>query len=600
MAQHVLNVPITKCSYVAWNNPSTNYGTATTLKTGGYFYRTPAYDKYGFDYVILIDWNKSNLPILLDQEGTNKKRYVSSKLKLYSLVTLQGKSNIEMGHFPINFSWDENTIKYSQMPSLDFSNGFPEQNHEVNANSYFELNLKENVLYGEYGPFGIMLLNTCGILGAGTILEINSTRAVSNKPYIELIYEDVAPLPPTLVSPKSEVKRNDEVIRFEWQYQSEADDTQSKFDLQWSNNGGQTWNTITQTTSNQYYDMPANTLSVGDIVWRVRTYSQEGLVGEYSEQAAFASAGKPNTPVMTLPNPTETTSRPVIAWNASGQVMYQVQVLQGGTTVWDSGEVASIAGEVQVGTNLEDNTNYTARVRIKNQYDLWSDWASKSFLVDFELPNKPTFKIVKDLKRGSIRLSINNPVPDGAGGFAYNEIYRRRVNEDWIRIATAIERDGAYEDCALASGQPYEYKIRTIGTSGFMDSDTKYADIKLLCSQLASISDKGLYVDLRYNAKRKINIDVEKGTHIFAGRTQPVDEFGEHKSRVLGLSATINNEESLEALIQLVESAETLLYRDHKGRKIYCTVDGGLSITENTRNWDISFTIHEVSHQEEV
>lgn len=599
MAQHVLNVPITKCSYVAWNNPSTNYGTATTLKTGGYFYRPPAYDKYGFDYVILIDWNKSNLPILLDQEGTNKKRYVSSKLKLYSLVTLQGKSNIEMGHFPINFSWDENTIKYSQMPSLNFSNGFSEQNHEVNANSYFELNLKENVLYGEYGPFGIMLLNTCGILGAGTILEINSTRAVSNKPYIELIYEDVAPLPPTLITPKSETKRNSEVIRFEWQYQSEANDTQTKFDLQWSSNRGQTWNTITQSTSNEYYDMPADTLPVGDIVWKVRTYSAEGLVGEYSDQAAFVSAGKPDTPVLTSPSDIENTSRPVIAWTGVGQVMYQAQVLQGEIIVWNSGEVASTAEQVQVGADLADNTSYTAKVRIKNQYDLWSDWASKAFTVDFELPNKPAFEIVKDLVRASVRLTITNPTPDGAGGFAHNDIYRRKVGGSWIRIATGIERNGTYEDCAMASSQPYEYMVRTIGTFGYMDSDVKYADIRVKNSQLASITDKDIYVPLIYNPQRNISLGMGRTLMQFAGRKKPVAEFSEHIDLGMVLSFVMKDIEDIDTLMALVESAETLLYRDNRGRKIYCTI-GSLDIDEERKYWTVSFTIAEVSYQEGV
>lgn len=597
MAQHTIQIPITKSAYVRHEYPSTNYGTETVLKTGGYLSQQPDYT-FAAQYVALIDWDRQALPDSVNVEGgTNRKKFISAKLKLYSLVTLSGEYNISLSRRDIQFVWSETSAKYSQMPNLNQYTPFYPKINEVNANSYFDISFPAGILYAADYAKGMMIINAAK---NNTILQVNSNRATANKPYIELVYEDVEPLPPTLISPKSEVRRNDEVIRFEWQYQSEANDNQTKFDLQWSSNGGQTWNIITQTTSNQYYDMPANTLPVGDIVWRVRTYSQEGLVGEYSDQAAFASAGKPDTPVMTLPNSLENTSRPVIAWTAPSQIMYQAQILQNDGVIWDSGEVASTAGQVQVGTNLGNNTNYTARVRVKNQYDLWSDWATKSFLVNFALPNKPSFDILKDLNRASIRLTITNPTPDGAGGFQHNEIYRREINGPWIRIATGIERNGIYEDCALESGKPYEYKVRTIGTFGYMDSEIKYADIKLRYSQLASISDKSLYVDLKYNAKRKISIGIEKGTQLFAGRTQPVDEFGEHKSKVIGLSATINDETVLERLVQLVESTETLLYRDHKGRKIYCSVDGGLSITENTRNWDISFTIHEVSHQEEV
>ena len=431
-----------------------------------------------------------------------------------------------------------------------------------------------------------------------TMLEVSSTRA-TNKPYIELVYEDIAPSPPILISPKSETKRNSEAIRFEWQYQSEANDTQTKFDLQWSSNNGATWNTITQVTPNQYYDMPANTLPVGSILWRVKTYSTDGLVSEYSDQAAFTAAGKPDTPVLTKPNATENTSRPLIAWTATGQVMYQAQVLQGSNVVWDSGEVASTSGEVQAGTNLSDNTSYTAKVRIKNQYDLWSDWASKAFTVDFELPNKPTFDIVKDLVRASIRLTVTNPTPDGTGGFSYNEVYRRKVNGSWVKIASNIARNGTYEDCAMASSQPYEFMIRTIGTYGYMDSDIKYADIRVRNSQLASISDKGVYVPLIYDPKRNISLNIDRALMKFAGREKPVSEFGESKDFGIAMSFVIKDIEDLDILMALVESGETLLYRDNRGRKIYCTI-GGLSIDEERKYWTVSFAIAEVSHQEGV
>jgi len=439
-----------------------------------------------------------------------------------------------------------------------------------------------------------------GNFGIRPALNLKASVMVSDTPDGDGAYTVLwIPGKPTGLSPASEVKMNNEVIRFSWVHNNIVGDTQSKFDLQWSSNGGQTWNTITQTTSNQYYDMPANTFPAGNIVWRVRTYSADGLVSEYSDQAAFTSAGKPDTPVLTRPNATENTSRPLIVWTASGQVMYQSQVLQGSNVVWDSGEVASTVGQVQVGVNLADNTSYTAKVRIKNQYDLWSDWASKAFTVDFELPNKPSFGIVKDFVRASIRLTITNPTPDGVGGFQFNEIYRRKVNGSWMKIASNIAKNGTYEDCAMASSQPYEYMVRTIGTYGYMDSDIKYADIRVRNSQLASISDKGVYVPLIYDPKRNISLNIDRALMKFAGREKPVSEFGESKDFGIALSFVIKDIEDLDTLMALIESAETLLYRDNRGRKIYCTI-GGLSIDEERKYWTVSFAVAEVSHQEGV
>ena len=581
-----VQVPITKSAYVDRSNPNSNYGTGLTLLCGKQYPQDIIYNRH----LIYISWA---LPSYM-----KRKRITAAKFKFYNKVTYPKTQNtFEIQYFAEN--WNESTLTYNNRPQYASSDSFLATN--IGLNKYIDINIPEDRIDIAINDnlYGLMFSNYRN--GADNdYLEFDSSRAASNKPYLEVTYEDIAPQPPTNLSPSSEVKMQDSIIRFSWLFKTEAqEDSQSKFDLQWSSNGGQTWNTITQTTTNQYYDMPTNTLPVGSIVWRVRTYNLDGLASEYSEQAAITIAGKPDTPTLTRPNTTENTSKPLISWTASGQVMYQAQVLQGTNIVWDSGEVASTAGQVQVGVNLADNTSYTAKVRIKNQYDLWSDWASKAFTVDFELPNKPTFDIVKDLVRASIRLTVTNPTPDGTGGFSYNEVYRRKVNGSWVKIASNIARNGTYEDCAMASSQPYEYMVRTIGTYGYMDSDIKYADIRVRNSQLASISDKNIYVPLVYDPKRNLSLGMGRTLMQFAGREKPVSEFGESKDFGIALSFVIKDIEDLDTLMALIESAETLLYRDNRGRKIYCTI-GGLSIDEERKYWTVSFAIAEVSHQEGV
>jgi hypothetical protein len=215
------------------------------------------------------------------------------------------------------------------------------------------------------------------------------------------------------------------------------------------------------------------------------------------------------------------------------------------------------------------------------------------------MPNKPGIDIIKDLVRFSSRINITNPAPDSAGGFAYNEIYRREVDGSWMRIATNIARDSTYEDCAMQSGQPYEYKVRAVGTYGYMDSDIKFSDTRVMDSQLASLTDKSLYVPLRYDPQRTISIGTERALMKFAGRPQAVTEFGEHIDKGIALQFVVESLENVDKLIELVESTETLLFRDGKGRKIYCTV-GSLDIDELENYWTVSFAIAETSHQEAV
>jgi len=99
------------------------------------------------------------------------------------------------------------------------------------------------------------------------------------RPYIEIEYTKRAPHPPTNLTPTAVTVQNDSVIRFSWQHDPTLEEPQYKFDLEWRKEGG-SWQTISQITENQYYDMPANTLPVGTIYWRVRTYGQNGLVSD--------------------------------------------------------------------------------------------------------------------------------------------------------------------------------------------------------------------------------------------------------------------------------------------------------------------------------
>lgn len=579
MGQYTIQITTGKDAYIryTWSN---RYGLLDYVKVGAKVENPTLYGLVCFPVDV--------------PSGKNIKS-AKFKFKCKESDISQNAAVCEWKIYTIRSDWQEATVDGTMADGLQ-GDYIKTIEYWPQVNVWEEIDITDTVKtwYSGAVNYGFMIMHAY----ANAYFSFHSLQASTDRPYLEIVYEDTSPIKPINLVPNAEVKIVSEVIRFSWLFDSAPGDIQNKFDLQWSSNGGATWNTITQTTSNNYYDMPANALPAGNIIWRVRTYSPKGT-SEYSDQVAFTAAGKPDTPVLTKPNATENTSRPLIAWTASGQVMYQAQVMQGSNVAWDSGEVASTSDQVQVGINLADNTSYTAKVRVKNQYDLWSDWASKAFTVDFELPNKPSFNIVKDLVRASIRLTIANPTPDGAGGFAHNDIYRRKVNGTWIRIATGIERDGIYEDCAMASSQPYEYMIRTIGTFGYMDSDIKYADIRVRNSQLASISDKDICVPLIYNPQRNISLGMGRTLMQFAGRKKPVAEFSEHVDFGLALSFVVKDIEDIDTLMALVESAETLLYRDNRGRKIYCTI-GSLDIDEERKYWTVSFAIAEVSHQEGV
>ena len=161
--------------------------------------------------------------------------------------------------------------------------------------------------------------------------------------------------------------------RFSWQHIISTGTPQSKADLQWSADGT-TWNTLaTVTGENQYYDVPANKFTSGTKYWRVRTYNADGVAGEWSDAAQIVVIAAPTAPSIQIKS---TGPRPSISWQTSEQEAYQVEldgVLSGGTHY----------GTEKTWTRpayLADGS-HTARVRVQNQYGMWSDWGAAALPV---------------------------------------------------------------------------------------------------------------------------------------------------------------------------------------------------------------------------
>lgn len=175
------------------------------------------------------------------------------------------------------------------------------------------------------------------------------------------------------VSPSGIVIDATIVNRFSWQHIISTGTPQSKADLQWSADGV-TWNTLaTVTGENQYYDVPANTFASGTKYWRVRTYNTDNTASAWSDAAEFIAINAPSAPSIVIQS---TGPRPRITWQTSEQEAYQVELdgkLSGGTHYGKDKTWTSPA-------YLADGS-HTVRVRVQNQYGMWSDWGAAALPV---------------------------------------------------------------------------------------------------------------------------------------------------------------------------------------------------------------------------
>lgn len=128
----------------------------------------------------------------------------------------------------------------------------------------------------------------------------------------------------------------------------------------------------------QTYDAPAGTFTSGTHYWRGRTLNGDGVAGDWSGVTPFVVIASPRTPYMEV---TSVSPRPVVTWESDEQQAYQVQMGS-----YDSGLRYGLDHTFQCPEFLPDGQT-TIRVRVMNQYNLWSDWANTSITIE----NKPGF-----------------------------------------------------------------------------------------------------------------------------------------------------------------------------------------------------------------
>lgn len=177
-----------------------------------------------------------------------------------------------------------------------------------------------------------------------------------------------------LVSPVSTFIDGSVVNRFAWDHIIATGTAQSKYDLQCSIDNGATWTDIASAVAaeNQYCDVPADTLPAGTLLWRVRTYNADGTAGMWSDSATIVVQAAPAAPLITS---VTATPRPEIAWQSSGQQAYQVAAGD-----YDSGAVFGTVKAHKIPMFLPDGS-VSIRVRIQNEFGLWSKWAAVDSIV---------------------------------------------------------------------------------------------------------------------------------------------------------------------------------------------------------------------------
>jgi hypothetical protein len=386
-----------------------------------------------------------------------------------------------------------------------------------------------------------------------------------------------APVP---ISPISQYADEKLPIRFEWIFSGgSASDTQSKVDLQYSTDGGSTWITVTRSITDNYMILNAGIVTKGNIVWRVRTYNQWGDISPYSDVKSFTVIGSPATPLITE---ISNKARPTIKWQTSEQHLYELEILLDNEVIYRTGIIPNTTEkEHQIPIYL-DNGEYTARLRITNEYNLSSSWAEKYFAIDIAKPNKPDITVYN----GSFGVTIKTDT--ALKSFVY------RDNEYLGEML-----DGTYKDYTGANDKDYRYFIRVIDSNdSYADSDTKMGRCRLPSNTISLLDKPGDYVKLEYGLdgtpKKDSTFSINATTQHYDGRAYPIVEYSEFRTFEKTLSFHLDNKADVDKLKNLINQNKTLIYRDTDGEVVIgnaITLDYSKSLLGYTVGFTITRTV---------
>ncbi|WP_461614377.1 hypothetical protein [Clostridium sp. Marseille-QA1073] len=412
------------------------------------------------------------------------------------------------------------------------------------------------------------------------------------RPYIEITYEDSPPLQPTPLEPVNVFVKNQENVTFAWKYNTEVYDKNQGIEIKIKHELGSWYTAYSSTTYSQEQISltPAqHKLKTGKNEWQLRTRNVYGEWSPWSEVVTFNVIGAPDTPKITSIEQDKLS--PIITWSANDQQVYQLQILKANEVVYDTGYIASTTERSHKVNMALDEGEYKARVRIKNEYDLASEWGELDFTIKSIKPPKPILNIF-EIPYGLL-IEINTMEID------YALVYRRKLGENKFICIGELE-NFQYKDYSIS--KKYEYFVRVFKEEAFEDSDISIAQCNLKYSTLAPVTNLEDLLVLKSNLnsvpQRDINLSIQSSEQHYTGRELPVVDYTTFKDNTYTFTFYLKEEE-VEKFIDIYHLKQIVLYRD-KWLKVYGKVDGVNIVNTDLEGYTVKFSVTETDYIEEV
>lgn len=345
----------------------------------------------------------------------------------------------------------------------------------------------------------------------------------------------------------------DETFTVRW-----VSDNQSSFALELD---GKIYTGTTQTS----IIIPKSSISKGTkTVKLIVTYSNSYYSNSDTTSKSFVAYGKPIPPTFTTKS-SYSSATPSVTWNSDEQTAYQLVIKHASSVIIDTGQVIGV-NKYYITPLLTNGYTYTATLKVRNKYGLWSDEVSTSFTISFTMPNTPSIKAISDIATGSIIINVNTNI-DNDTEYKNTEIWKREPGEDWKRMAYKLNATDVWQDFYVAGDVNYEYKARNIGKSGgISESDIVTAKTVVHGYNFYDVQDNNKHLMFECGDSPKPKINQTTTIHHFANTDAPTIFSDGLMYWTCTMNFTTYSRDDITTLYKLMKS-KLLLYKDNKGHK---------------------------------
>lgn len=424
--------------------------------------------------------------------------------------------------------------------------------------------------------------------GEEMIIKVNvysDLNIISDDKFIHVML--IYPYAVNLSPKESEIILLSDIITLKWEIVAELFSDKytitnfpTYFDLEYSNNGGDSWNIIAKNQKiirdNDIYQyaVAGNTFPIGIIMWRIQAYVNNYTIGKYASDV-FITRVQASTSSVTC----DGKPMPTLSWQSSAQVAYQVRFAD-----YDSGAIYGTATSHTVPYFYADG-NYPVQVRTQASNGEWSDWTELEY------------------------VAITNSTPPNQIGLTITPT-RHAVVADWTDSGVSdnyilyrngtpiyIGDDKNYTD--IAANGKCTYFVRAVTGKYYSQSNAVTVSAYPMADCIYDFSSV-TWIPLKFSLSPRSRIYSKSSNVVYnhyAGRDKPIAFTAGHNTRQMSGNYVLKTRDEALRISDL--SGKRVVFKDTRGG-IIIGILNNVNINVNPKLYSVTFSITETDYKEAV